>query len=94
MMKKFLVTGTIVDASKMTPQLLEEHKAYTQAWMDSGHIVLSALFTDYSGAVNIVYAASLEELSAFYADEPFGKVGLQTYQFREIDIHFVNTDLL
>lgn len=92
-MKKYLVIGTIIDASKMNQELFEAHKTYTQAWMDKGRIVLSSLFTDYTGVANIVFAESLEELTAFYADEPFAKAGMQRYEFKEIDIHFVGPNL-
>lgn len=92
-MKKFLVMGTIIDASKMNPQLMEAHKKYTQAWMDEGKIVMSALLSDYSGAVSMVFADSMEEVETFYANEPFAKAGMQRYELNEIDIHYLSPDL-
>lgn len=92
-MKQFLVLGTIVDASKMSPELMKTHKAYTTKWMKKGKIVLSSLFSDYSGVANIVFADSLEEVKEFYDNEPFGKAGMQTYEIKEINIHYLSPNL-
>ena len=92
-MKQFIVTGRIIDASKITDTLMQEHKQYTGRWMADGHIMLSSLKADYSGVMNIVFAESLEQVQQFYASEPFARVGAQEYSFEEINIHFVSPDL-
>lgn len=92
-MKQFLVTGRIIDPSKITDTLMQEHKQYTSLWMADGHIMLSSLKADYSGVANIVIADNLEQVKQFYAAEPFAREGAQEYTFEEINIHFISPDL-
>lgn len=93
-MKRFLVTGTIIDANKMTNEIMKEHKAYTTKWMKSGHILLTGLAKDYHGVYSVVQADSEQEVKDFYAQEPFFVHGIQTYTFDEINLHFVNKEAL
>lgn len=87
-MKQFLVTGVLIAPEKINEELLQTHMAYTQQWMDAGRIVMSALYADMTGVVNIVLADTQEEVEAFYANEPFHRAGAQDYVVREINIHY------
>lgn len=51
-------------------------------------IVFAALPNDYSGAYTIVKASSQEEVEQFYANEPFFLNQIQTYQIKEIMVHY------
>lgn len=91
-MKKFMVSGTIINAAGVTQDLLKQHMAYTGRWMKENKILMSALPKDQSGVFSIVAAASQQEVEDFYAGEPFYRAGVQVYRIQEIAVHYLNTE--
>lgn len=93
-MKTFMVVGTIVDPQKMTDEIMKQHKKYTTKWMKSNHIVLTGLPNDYSGVFSLVKADELASVQEFYANEPFFLNGIQTYEIKEVNLHYLNKEAL
>ena len=70
-MKYFMIEGMILDADKMTDDIMKEHMAYTQKAMDEGTTLLSGLKTDMSGGVFIMKSDSKEKIEKYLSQEPF-----------------------
>ncbi len=71
-MRHFLLEGEhIVPFEQRDPQLIAEHRRFLQQGYDDGRFLLSGPSIPPKGGVLIARAASLEELTAFLADEPY-----------------------
>lgn len=55
-MKYFLVEGNIIDAGRMTDDIMKEHMAYTGAAMERGMTFMSGLQADMSGSLSVMRA--------------------------------------
>lgn len=90
-MKYFMIEGMILDADKMTDDIMKEHMAYTQKAMDEGTTLLSGLKTDMSGGVFIMKSDSKEKIEKYLSQEPFKIHGIQEYRILEFQSHYVNS---
>lgn len=68
-MKYFMIEGMILDADKMTDDIMKEHMTYTQKAMDEGTTLLSGLKTDMSGGVFIMKSDSKEKIEKYLSQE-------------------------
>ena len=87
-MQYFLVEGHVTHPEKINPALLAEHKAYTSQLMAKGDMLFSSLRSNNAGSVNVVRAKSLEEIQAFYHQEPFYLQGVLTYTISPLQVHY------
>lgn len=90
-MKYFMIEGMILDADKMTDDIMKEHMAYTQKAMDEGTTLLSGLKTDMSGGVFIMKSDSKEKIEKYLSQEPFKIHGIQEYRILEFHSHYINS---
>ncbi len=82
-MRYFVYRLTIVvDRAEYEPYL-PDHLTYLQQLEAEGSLVLSGPFTDRSGGMVLVRAASLEDARAMAAADPLVIHGVDTYDLRE-----------
>ncbi len=92
-MKYFMVEGTILDADKMSDDIMKTHMAYTQEAMDDGMVLLSGLKEDMSGGIFIMKSDSIEKIETYLQNEPFKVFGIQEYKVTEFEAHYFNRSL-
>lgn len=90
-MKYFIIEGFIIDASKMSDAIMEEHKTYTGKAMENGMTFMSGLKSDMSGGIFIMKANTLEDIETYLKNEPFRRYGIQEYKITEFSAHYINS---
>ncbi len=76
----FLVLLTYTQPLAQVDAHLDEHRAFLQRHYASGALLLSGRKEPREGGVILARAASLAELQALLAEDPFQRHGLADYQ--------------
>lgn len=72
----------IIDRRK-DEEILEDHKAYLQKYIDEGRIYAKGPFTDHTGGLVIYKAESLEAAREIIENDPVIVHSSRTYELKE-----------
>ena len=72
----------IIDAEK-DAEILDEHKAYLQKYIDLGKIYAKGPFTDHSGGMVIYNVESIEEAKKIIDNDPIIRHNTREYILKE-----------
>lgn len=89
-MMYFMVEGNLSDPKKITPDLMQEHMAYTQKALDAGMFLFSGLKETMDGGLFILKAESQQEVEQYLSNEPFAREGIQSYRMVSFNAHYTN----
>jgi len=84
-MKHFLVEVNYAVPLEQIDAVLAEHRAFLQTGYDRGLLLMSGPLNPRSGGRVVARAESLEEIQAFFAQDPYNLKGLATYAFYEFE---------
>ncbi len=84
-MKHFIVELTYTVPVEQIGDTVTEHRSHLQIGFDRGWLLATGPKVPRTGGIIIARAPSLEELQAFFADDPYQKQNLATYRFVEFD---------
>lgn len=71
-----------IDAEK-DAEILDEHKAYLQKYIDRGKIYAKGPFTDHSGGLVIYSVESIEEAKKIIDNDPIIRDNTREYTLKE-----------
>jgi uncharacterized protein YciI len=84
-MKHFLVEVTYAAPLEEILKTRSEHREYLKTGYQRKWLLISGAQTSQKGGVVIARAPSLEELQAFFKEDPYWVKGLATYRFLEFE---------
>jgi uncharacterized protein YciI len=84
-MKHFLVEVTYTVPLEKVLETRVEHREYLQTGYQRKWLLLSGAQSSKKGGVVIARAPSLEELQAFFKEDPYWVKGLATFRFVEFE---------
>ena len=64
-------------------EILDEHKAYLQKYIDEGKIYAKGPFTDHSGGLVIYSVENIEEAKAIIENDPIIRDNTREYTLKE-----------
>jgi uncharacterized protein YciI len=83
MMKHFMIEVTYKIPIEEIGERINLHRAYLQKGYDSGLLLMSGPMNPKTGGIVIAKAASQEEITAFFAQDPYRLLDLAEYRFVE-----------
>ncbi|MHC1785194.1 MAG: YciI family protein [Anaerolineaceae bacterium] len=84
-MKHFMIEVTYRITIEEIGDRLDLHRAYLQTGYDRGLLLMSGPKNPRIGGLVIARAESLEEITAFFAQDPYVLLGLADYRFVEFN---------
>jgi uncharacterized protein YciI len=84
-MKHFLVEITYLVGPELIAEVVGEHRAFLQTGYERGWLLMSGPRIPRTGGVIIARAPSLDELKAFFAQDPYQLKKMASYQYSEFD---------
>jgi uncharacterized protein YciI len=84
-MKHYIGEITYTAAPEMIAATVGEHRAFLQTGYDRGWLLLSGPQVPKTGGMIVCRAPSLEELHAFFANDPYQIKALAEYRFTEFE---------
>jgi uncharacterized protein YciI len=82
-MKHFIVEVTYLQPLEQVLPVRAEHRAFLQIGYDKGWLLCSGAQSPVVGGMVVARAPSLEDLQAFFAQDPYKLKGLASYRFVE-----------
>lgn len=82
-MKHFMIEITYRIPVEEIGARVDLHRAYVQEGFDRGLLLISGPMNPRTGGIVIARASSLEEITAFFAQDPYALQGLADYRFVE-----------
>ena len=82
-MQHFIVELTYTVSFDQLQDTLPEHRTFLNAGYEMGWVLYSGPQEPRTGGVIVVRAPALDDLQAFFAEDPFQKKGLAVYRFIE-----------
>jgi uncharacterized protein YciI len=84
-MKHFIIEITYTGTPEQIAATVNEHRAFLQTGYDKGWLLMSGPQNPKIGGIVIARAPSLEELQAFFKNDPYPTRKLATYRFVEFE---------
>ncbi len=84
-MKHFVVEVTYNVPFEQVLPTRAEHRAYLQTGYERGWLLISGAQASHTGGLVITRAPSLEELQAFFQNDPYRLKELASYRFIEFE---------
>lgn len=84
-MKHFIVKINYAVPLDQIAQVRPEHREFLQVGYDRGLLLMSGPLNPPTGGIAVARAESLEEVQAFFAQDPYNLKGMTTYGFVEFD---------
>ena len=84
-MKHFLVEITYVAPPEAVAAVVERHRAYLQIGYDRGLLLMSGRQNPPAGGIVIARAELLEEIAAYFAQDPYATEKVATHRFVEFN---------
>jgi uncharacterized protein YciI len=84
-MKHFVIQSTFIIPFEQFGDTVVEHRSFLQKGYDQGWILCSGPQSPKVGGVIVARAPSLEDIQAFFADDPYQVKGLAQYRFVEFE---------
>lgn len=84
-MKHFLVEITYLVPAEELNEILSSHRAFLQTGYEKGWLLLSGPKVPRVGGVVIARAPTLEDLQAFFANDPYRLNHLAEYRYAEFN---------
>ena len=82
-MRHFIVTLTFEVPFESFGDAVARHRAFLDGGYSSGLLLMSGPRAPRTGGIVLARAASMEELRAFFANDPYKLEGLATHDFVE-----------
>lgn len=82
-MKHFVVEITYTAPIEMIEAIRPEHRAFLQTGYDRGWLLMSGPLNPRTGGIVVARAPSLDELQAFFRQDPYQLRQAATYRFAE-----------
>lgn len=80
-MNHFVVEITYSVPFEQLSATVPAHRAFLQTGYDRGWLLCSGPLPSRTGGIVVARAPSLEELEAFFTDDPYQRQNLATYRF-------------
>lgn len=80
-MKHFFIEIQYTAPSEKIAAIVAEHRAFLQVGYDQGWLLMSGPIQPKTGGIVIARAPSLEDLQAFFLNDPYRLNQAATYQF-------------
>jgi uncharacterized protein YciI len=84
-MKHFIIQSTFTVPFEQLGERVAEHRSYLQKGYDKGWILCSGPQSPKVGGVIVARAPSLQDIQAFFAEDPYAIKGLAQYRFVEFE---------
>jgi uncharacterized protein YciI len=82
-MKHFVIEITYTAPLEKIDETLPEHRLFLQTGYEKGWLLMSGPQNPRSGGIVIARAPSLDEIQAFFKNDPYQIKGQATYRFTE-----------
>ncbi len=84
-MRHFIIEITYTVPAEHLSEVVTEHRAYLQKGYDAGLLLLSGPQSPRIGGMVVARANSLEDIQAFFKNDPYQVKGLAVYRFIEFE---------
>ena len=84
-MHHFIIELTYTVSWAELQATLPEHRTFLNVGYENGWVLVSGPQVSHKGGVIIVRAPSLDDLKAYFAEDPLRKKGLAVYRYIEFD---------
>jgi uncharacterized protein YciI len=84
-MKHFIIELTYRVPFEQLASLVPEHRAFLQAGYDRGWLLMSGPQAPRTGGIIVARAPALEDLQAYFHDDPFARQGVAAYRYIEYE---------
>lgn len=82
-MKHFMIEVTYRVSIEEIGDRVDLHRAYLQIGFDQGLLLMSGPMNPRTGGIIVARASSLEEITAFFSQDPYAIISLADYRFVE-----------
>ena len=82
-MKHYVLEITYTAPLARIEEILPQHRAFLQTGYDRGWLLMSGPLNPRTGGIVVARAPSLEEIQAFFRQDPYQLNQLATYRFAE-----------
>ena len=84
-MNHFLVELTYIAPMEILDEIVAEHRKFLQTGYDQGWLLMSGPMNPRTGGVVIARAPSMQEIQAFFFNDPYHQHQAATYKFIEFN---------
>jgi uncharacterized protein YciI len=84
-MKHFLIEITYLVSAEQLGDVVAEHRAFLQTGYDRGWLLFSGPLVPRTGGVVVGRAPTLDDIQAFFKNDPYQLKGLAVYRFAEFN---------
>ena len=84
-MKHFIIDIHYLIPAEQLVETTVEHRAFLQSGYKAGMLLFSGPKVPRTGGIIVARAESADQVAAFFANDPYQKKGVATYQFIEFN---------